>query len=89
MFANFDHMFAPIHMVAPIPCNGGTLPVAPIGEEPLTSFDFADFADFFMSGTLIRWCKLVSSTNVLVQYEENQNVSRTLPIRLNVVYSYY
>ncbi len=40
MFANFNHMFEPIHTVAPILCTGGTLPVAPQGEEVLTSCEF-------------------------------------------------
>jgi hypothetical protein len=35
----------------------------------------------------IYWCYLVSSTNILVQYKENQNVSSTTPTQLNVAYS--
>jgi hypothetical protein len=35
----------------------------------------------------IYWCSLVSSTNILVQYKENQSVSSTAPIWLNNAYS--
>jgi hypothetical protein len=35
----------------------------------------------------IYWCQLVSSTNILVQYKENQNVSSTAPTLLNEAYS--
>jgi hypothetical protein len=31
--------------------------------------------------------KMVSSTNIFVHYKEDQNVSRTSPIRLNVTYT--
>jgi hypothetical protein len=33
------------------------------------------------------WCLLVSSTNILMKYKENQNVSSTAPIWLNEAYS--
>jgi hypothetical protein len=56
---------------------GGTGPAAPIGKETLTFRKFKNFTDFLN----------VSSTNILVQYKENLNVSSTTPIQLNVAYS--
>jgi hypothetical protein len=47
------------------------LPVAPIGEETLTPCTFLNFTDFFLySCNTITWCKMVSSTNILVHYIE-------------------
>jgi hypothetical protein len=47
---------------------------APIPIHP-ANFRFCRF--FFISATLLHWCTLVSSTNISVHYNENQNVSRT------------
>jgi hypothetical protein len=50
---------------------GGPLPVAPLGEQKLTTQDHLyDLADFLMFAALVHWCKMVSSTNVLVNYLE-------------------
>ncbi len=56
---------------------GAASTVAQIGEGTLTFRKFKNFSDFLN----------VSSTNILVQYKENQNVSSTTPSRLNVAYS--
>jgi hypothetical protein len=46
---------------------GGTLPVAPIGNEKIT---ISTNNKIFLSAASIHWCKMVSSTNKLVQYKE-------------------
>jgi hypothetical protein len=58
---------------------------APIPTHP-ASFRFCRFFYVWIADT-VHWCKLVSSTNVLVHYKENQNASRTSLIRLNIAYS--
>jgi hypothetical protein len=59
-----------------------------IGAETLNIRQILRFRRFFyMSAAPLRWIKLVSSTNILVHYRENQNVGRTSPIRLNALYS--
>ncbi len=73
-YVNFDNMFAPILMVLPCQLHqyiGGTVPAAPIGEETLEFCKFKIFTDFLN----------VSSTNILVQYKENQYFSSTTPIQ--------
>jgi hypothetical protein len=42
---------------------------------------------FFMLAAPINWWEMVSSTNVLVRYKGNLNVSSTLPIQQAIVYS--
>jgi hypothetical protein len=40
-----------------------------------------------MSIAPLNSCKVVISTNILVQYKANQNAGHTSPIRLNFAYS--
>jgi hypothetical protein len=69
--AIFDHMFAYVRETFQLQYFGGTLPVAPKGEETLTPCTFLNFTDFFLySCNTITWCKMVSSTNILVHYIE-------------------
>jgi hypothetical protein len=70
-------MFAPISWCYHVSCTNITGPAAPIGKETLTFRKFKNFADFLN----------VSSSNILVQYKEKQNVSSITPIQLNVAYS--
>ncbi len=87
-YVNFDHMFAPILMV--LPCQqhqyiGQTRPAAPIGKETLIFRKFKNFADFLK-------CQQHQNIGLTGQHHqyidsENQNVSSTTPIQLNVAYS--
>jgi hypothetical protein len=42
---------------------------------------------FFMFAAPIYWWEMVSSTNILVRYKGNLNVSSTLPIQQAIAYS--
>jgi hypothetical protein len=95
-FVNFDYVFAPILMVQLTKLSqyiGAWYMVAPIywwnfasctnrRRNPKNMRFRGFFKTFFL-----HWCKMVSSTNILVHYKENQNVSSSSPIRLNVAHS--
>ncbi len=55
---------------------------APIGEDTQTFYNFKNLADFLNVSSAN-----ISSTNILAQYKENQNVYSTTSIQLNIAYS--
>jgi hypothetical protein len=59
---NFHQFIGARDMVAPIYGIRGTLSVAPLDEKTLKSYEFEDFADFFMSAAPLHWCKLLAAT---------------------------
>ncbi len=66
---------------------GGNMLVSPIGKELQTdSTNYHISRIFFMLAAPIYWWEMVSSTNVLVHYKGNLNVSSTLPIQQAIAY---
>jgi hypothetical protein len=60
----------------------------PIGNELQTGSTNNHISRiFFMLAAPIYWWEMVSSTNVLVHYKGNLNVSSTLPIQQAIAYS--
>jgi hypothetical protein len=62
--------------------------VPPIGKELQTGSTNNHISlIFFLLAAPIYWWEMVSSTNVLVRYKGNLNVSSTLPIQQAIDYS--
>jgi hypothetical protein len=62
--------------------------VTPIGKDLQTGSTNNPISRiFFLLAAPIYWWELVSSTNVLVRYKVNINVSRALPIQQAIAYS--
>jgi hypothetical protein len=62
--------------------------VTPIGKELQTGSANNHISRiFFMLAAPIYWWEMVSSTNVLVRYKGNLNVSSTLPFKQAFAYS--
>jgi hypothetical protein len=62
--------------------------VPPIGKELQTGSTNNHISRiFFMLAAPIYWWEMVNSTNVLVRFKDNLNVSSTLPIQQAIAYS--